>query len=102
MPTAQITSIFTIGTVALQTGDPRAEERLTQALKLAPEEPAIWANLGLIRLRSNQLDAAAYDLDKAQKLLPANADAPTRAAILGLLALVADKKGDPTGAINTT
>ena len=27
---------------------------MTQALKLAPEEPAIWANLGLIRLRSNQ------------------------------------------------
>ena len=97
---AQITSIFTVGTVALQTGDPRALDRLTKALKLAPQEPAIWANIGLIRLRSNRLDAAAYDLDKAQKLLPPDADAPTRAAILSLQALVVQKKGDPSGAVN--
>ena len=100
VPLAQITSIFTVGTVALQTGDPRDLDRLSQALKLAPHEPAIWANIGLIRLRKNQLDAASFDLDRAQKLLPSDADAPTRAAILSLLALVADKKGDPTGAVN--
>jgi hypothetical protein len=97
---AQIMSIFTVGTVALQTGDPRALDRLTQALKMAPQEPAIWANIGLVRLRTNQLDAASFDLDRAQKLLPPDADPPIRAAILSLQAIVADKKGDPVGAVN--
>ena len=96
---AQITSVFTVGTIALSTGDPRALDRLSRALKLAPQEPAIWANLGLYRLRNNELDAAAFDLERARSLTPPDAPASSRAAILALLALAADLHGDVNGAV---
>ena len=96
---AQIASVFTVGTIALQTADPRALEKLTQALQLAPQEPAVWANLGLLRLRNQEPEAAAYDLDKANSLLPPNTPPASRAAIEGLLALVADSRGDVGGAV---
>ena len=97
-PPEKIASIFTVGTIALQTTEPRAEAKLTEALRLAPQEPAIWANLGLLRLRQQQIEAAAYDLDKANRLLPANTAPASRAAMESLLALVADSKGDVGGA----
>ncbi len=96
---AQITSIFTVGTIALETGDPRALDRLTKALKLAPQEPAIWANMGLYRLRNNELDAASFDLERARTLAAQDTPATSRSGIEALLALVADKRGDLAGAV---
>ncbi len=55
---------------ALQVGDERAEMRLVEATKIAPEEPAVWANLGLVRLRRGDYEAAARDLEKARTLAP--------------------------------
>src|SRR5689334_6007112 len=48
---------FYVGLAALQAGaDARAEERLTEVTKLAPGEPAPWANLGLLALRQKEFD----------------------------------------------
>ncbi len=95
---AQIASVFTVGTIALQTTDPRALDKLNEAVRLAPQEPAIWANLGLLHLRAGQNDEAATDLDKANSLLPPNTPPAARASIESMLALVADSKGDVAGA----
>ncbi len=73
---------FYVGLAALQVGDERAEARLTEATKLAPGEPAAWANLGLARLRKGDYEAAARDLEKARSLAPENSRIET---LLGLL-----------------
>lgn len=96
---AQITSVFTIGTVALETGDERALQKLTEASKLAPEEPAIWANIGLVHLRKNQLDLAAENLKKASDLMPTSAEARTRSDLEALLSVLAKQKGDVNNAV---
>src|SRR5437868_1982189 len=60
---------FFVGLAALQVGDDvRAESELTKAIQLAPEEPASWANLGLLSLRQRNLDVAAQRLEKARTL----------------------------------
>src|SRR5205085_12467261 len=64
---------FYVGLAALQAGaDARAEERLTEVTKLAPGEPAPWANLGLLALRQKEFDSAAQKLEKAHSLAPEN------------------------------
>jgi Tfp pilus assembly protein PilF len=64
---------FYIGLAALQAGaDARAEEQLTQVTKLAPGEPASWANLGLLALRQKEFDSAAQKLEKAHQLAREN------------------------------
>ena len=64
---------FYVGLAALQVGDDvRAESELTKATQLAPDEPAAWANLGLLSLRQRNLDAAAERLEKARSLMPDN------------------------------
>jgi tetratricopeptide (TPR) repeat protein len=64
---------FYVGLAALQAGaDARAEEQLTEVTKLAPGEPAAWANLGLLALRQKEFDAAAQRLEKAHQLAPQN------------------------------
>src|SRR3982751_3864958 len=64
---------FFVGLAALQVGDDvRAESELTRATQLAPDEPASWANLGLLSLRQRNLDAAAERLTQAQTLAPDN------------------------------
>ncbi len=97
-----LVTTFTIGTVALQSGDQRAavgdkvgRDRLflTKFTQLAPDEPAGWANLGLLELRSNNLSAASTDMSKAEKI------APNNAGIEKLLSLLADRQGDLAGSI---
>lgn len=65
---------FYVGLSALQVGDDvRAEEKLKEATALAPDEPASWADLGLLYMRQRRFDEAATSLDKARQLAPENA-----------------------------
>src|SRR5262245_56440139 len=58
---------FYVGLAALEAGrEDLAREKLEQAAKLVPQEPAAWANLGLLRLRNNDLERAAQDLEQAE------------------------------------
>lgn len=69
-----IVSAFYVGVAALQVGDDvRAEERLKAATQIVPEEPASWANLGLLALRQREFDAAAERLERARTHAPDNA-----------------------------
>lgn len=62
---------FYTGIAALQVGQDRhAEEQLLRATELAPDEPAAWANLGLLALRRAELDLAADRLERARTLAP--------------------------------
>jgi tetratricopeptide (TPR) repeat protein len=80
----QYTEAFESGTAALDADMyPVAAENLTQAIDLIPEEPAGWANRGLLYLRSKRIDDAAKDLNKAHQLAP---DSPQIDTLLGLLA----------------
>lgn len=74
---------FYVGLAALQVGDDvRAESELTKATQLAPDEPASWANLGLLSLRQRNLEAAAERLEKARTLAPDNSKVHVLVAIL--------------------
>ncbi|HKR00393.1 MAG TPA: FG-GAP-like repeat-containing protein, partial [Pyrinomonadaceae bacterium] len=74
---------FYVGLAALQVGDDvRAESELKKAAELAPDEPASWANLGLLSLRQRNLDAAAERLEKARTLAPDNSKIHVLLAIL--------------------
>jgi tetratricopeptide (TPR) repeat protein len=74
---------FYVGLAALQVGDDvRAESELTRATQLAPDEPASWANLGLLSLRQRNLDAAGERLEKARALAPDNSKLNVLVAIL--------------------
>ncbi|HEX8291195.1 MAG TPA: FG-GAP-like repeat-containing protein, partial [Pyrinomonadaceae bacterium] len=65
---------FYVGLSALQVGDDvRAEEKLKEATALAPDEPASWADLGLLYMRQRRFDEAATSLEKARQLAPENA-----------------------------
>jgi cytochrome c-type biogenesis protein CcmH/NrfG len=74
---------FYVGLAALQVGDDvRAESELTKATQLAPDEPAAWADLGLLSLRQRNLDAAGERLEKARSLAPDNSRIYVLVAIL--------------------
>jgi tetratricopeptide (TPR) repeat protein len=74
---------FYVGLSALQVGDDvRAEAKLKEATALAPDEPAAWADLGLLYLRQRQFDLAAQNLEKAAALAPENS---TLRVLLGQL-----------------
>src|SRR5215213_483075 len=65
---------FYVGLSALQVGDDvRAEEKLKEATTLAPDEPASWADLGLLYMRQRRFDEAAQSLEKARQVAPDNA-----------------------------
>jgi Flp pilus assembly protein TadD len=75
--------LFQVGEAAADTDQPDlAGARLTEAIKLIPQEPAAYADRGLLELRLNQLDAAARDLGEAGRLAPGN---PEIEAMLGHL-----------------
>ena len=74
---------FYVGLSALQVGDDvRAEAKLKELTTLAPDEPAAWANLGLLYLRQRQFERAAESLERARQLAPENA---SLSVLLGLL-----------------
>ncbi|WP_395137938.1 tetratricopeptide repeat protein, partial [Armatimonas sp.] len=81
-PSAAI-SPFYVGTLALQTGEKNHPiPSLEKALKLAPDEPAIAANLALAYIRNSEYPKAVEPLAQAKKGAP---DDPGIAAIEGLL-----------------
>jgi tetratricopeptide (TPR) repeat protein len=64
---------FYVGLAGLQVGDDvRAESKLAQLTQAVPEEPAGWANYGLLALRQRNFDAAAERLERARSLAPDN------------------------------
>ena len=82
------------GLAAIASGtDIGGEELLLTASTLAPNEPAIWANLGLLALRQNDLEAATTRLEQAHTLAPENPD------VLFLLGQSARIQGDDTTAL---
>jgi len=73
----QVVSAFYTGVLALQVGTSAnagqiAANSLLAATRLAPKEPATWADLGLFRLQNNDLASARYDLDVAHSLAANN------------------------------
>jgi hypothetical protein len=75
---------------SLEIGGPR----LDRAVQLVPEEPAGWANRGLMYLRDGQKDRAAADLAKAHALAPQCAEIE---ALLGWLAKQLGKYTEAVG-----
>lgn len=66
-------SAFYVGLAGLQVGDDvRAESDLARFVALVPDEPAGWANYGLLALRQRSLDAAAERFEKARTHAPDN------------------------------
>jgi len=62
---------FHTSLAAMQAGvEVVAEEKLLRVIELVPQEPAAWANLGLLALRRTALDLAAERLQKARALAP--------------------------------
>jgi hypothetical protein len=91
----QLVSAYFGGVAALQVGDTtsRGKDLLTRASELAPEEPAVLADLALYHLRNQGADSAAELVAKARTLAP-------RESRLALLeALVADRLGKPEEAV---
>jgi Tfp pilus assembly protein PilF len=67
----EVVRAFYVGLAALQVGDDvRADSRLADVTRLVPDEPAGWANWGLLALRQRNHDAAAERLEKARSLAP--------------------------------
>ncbi len=64
-----------------------AREKLERVTALVPEEPAGWADLGLLLMRQQEVDQAAQKLARAAELAPKNA------AIQRLLALAESRRG---------
>jgi tetratricopeptide (TPR) repeat protein len=80
---------FYVALAAMQTSQElHARKEFDRFVQLVPEEPAGWANLGLLALRQQQFDEAEQRLTKAAEL------APESAAIERLRALTASRKGD--------
>jgi tetratricopeptide (TPR) repeat protein len=84
---------FEVGTAAMDADlQDVAHDKLTRAIESIPQEPAGWANRGLLKLRKNDIDGAASDLNKARDLVPDSAEVET------LLGLLAQQRGDFDGA----
>lgn len=89
----ELVSAFYVGLGALESGEGRAAAKFQRVTELAPDEPAGWANLALLQLRNNELDAAAQNAEKARVLAPQNA------AIESLLGLIESRRANSAAAI---
>jgi cytochrome c-type biogenesis protein CcmH/NrfG len=91
---ADTVSAFYVGLAALQVGhDVYADSKLGELTKLVPDEPAGWANWGVLALRQRNYDLAAQRLDQAHKLAPQNDQ------IYYLLGLLESSRGHQVEAI---
>lgn len=90
---AQAVRAFYTGVAAAQVGETGvAEAALRRVTELAAEEPAGWANLGVVALHRRELAEAAARLERARTL------APDDAAIAFVSAIVARERGDAEAA----
>jgi tetratricopeptide (TPR) repeat protein len=88
-----VTAFYT-GLAAMQTSqEVLARKEFERATQLVPQEPAAWANLGLLLMRQQEMAPAATHLHTAAEL------AGTDAAIERLLALLASRQGELQQAI---
>jgi len=87
---AEYVQAFQVGVAALDTEKQIgvALQELTRAVELIPEEPAGWANLGLVHLRMNNLAEAGKDLKRAQELAKNSGEIE---AALGHVAMLQDR-----------
>ena len=70
---SELVHAFSVGLSALQCSeDVRAKSGLTRASQIAPGEPAVWADLGLLAMRQQEFDSAWQNMDKARSLAPDN------------------------------
>lgn len=91
---AEAVAAFHVSLAAMQTSqDVLARSELERLTQIAPDEPAGWANLGLLLLRQQQIDEAIPRLTRASDLAPANP------SIHRLLALAETQKGSTEQAI---
>lgn len=91
---AKVVNDFFSGTVALEATNPEAEARLLRAAKAAPGEPAIWANLGVLKLRSQKFEEAAELTTRALALAGGKND-----RMLYNLAIIEEKRSNATRAM---
>ena len=90
-----IVRAFYVGLAALEVGDDvRADAKLSELVKLAPNEPAGWGNWGLLALRQRDYDAASQRLEGARSLAPDNAQ------IYYLIGLLESSRGQSSPAIS--
>jgi len=79
----QYMEAFQVGVAALDADIPQvAEQNLTRAIELIPQEPASWANRGLLFIRTARLPDADRDLGEARRMTP---DDPEISRLMGLL-----------------
>ncbi|MEO6808544.1 MAG: FG-GAP-like repeat-containing protein, partial [Isosphaeraceae bacterium] len=84
----EMVSAFFSGVAALDAdANQIAKPSLIRATELVPNEPAAWANLGLLAIREGDLDDAEEALEKARSL------APDRGEIERFLALLESRRG---------
>lgn len=87
-------SAFNVGLAALQVGDDvEADARLAALTRIAPGEPAGWANWGVLALRQRNFGPAAQRLERARELAPADA------RLYHLRGLLERNRGDSAQAI---
>ncbi len=92
----ELVSSFYVSLAALQVGDDvRADSKLTRLTQLAPDEPAGWANWGVLALRQRNYDAATTRLERARSIVPENAE------IHYLIGLLESSRGKSAEAIST-
>ncbi|HZB25341.1 MAG TPA: FG-GAP-like repeat-containing protein [Vicinamibacterales bacterium] len=85
----QAVTAFYVALAAMQTSqDLHARKELDRFVQLVPDEPAGWANLGLLLLRQQQFPEALERLARASELAPRNA------AIERLRALAESRNGN--------
>lgn len=85
---------FHVGLSAMQTTqEVMARQKLDRVVALVPQEPAGWADLGLLLLRQQELDQGAQHLARAASL------APESAAIQRLQALAEGRRGNLAEAV---
>jgi Tfp pilus assembly protein PilF len=91
---ADVVSAFYIGLAALQVGDDvHAESKLSEVTQLVPDEPAGWANWGILALRQRNYDTAAQRLERARDMAPQND------RIYDLLGILESQRGHSAEAI---
>src|SRR5205809_3612517 len=62
---------FQVGVAGLDAGNYIIGlDRLNRAIEMIPEEPAAWADRGLLHLRRDELKDATTDLQRAHELAP--------------------------------
>lgn len=85
---------FYVGLSAMQTTqEVLAREKFDRVVAIVPQEPAGWANLGLLLLRQQELEQGAQQLARAAAL------APESGAIQRLQALAESRRGNLAEAI---